>query len=208
MRGSVIDPSKHTLSDQFKFSFMVSEMLMDELDQSSVTGFVGIQVHLVHVVDHWAARSFAWQEMSAITMGHMSQFSPALGKKAMTIWQDAYPQRPQGMHFLNLPTIMEGIFNIMKSFAKDKMKERLVVHKKGDLTALHEAVGTDILPEELGGTNGTIQDHIGEIFHSSLSLPNLVLSQREKGVKESLKERADTWRNLFFFWSKNVMLIN
>jgi hypothetical protein len=100
-----------------------------------------------------------------MTLGHMSQFSPAMGKKAMTIWQEAYPQRPKGMHFLNLPSIMEGIFGIMKSFSKDKMKERLFVHKKGDLSALHEAVGTEVLPEEFGGTNGTIEDHIGMLTY-------------------------------------------
>ena len=31
------------------------------------------------------------------------------------------------MHFLNLPTILEGIFSMMQSFAKDKMRERLIV---------------------------------------------------------------------------------
>ena len=41
--------------------------------------------------------------------------------------QDAYPQRPKGMHFMDMPTIMEGIFNIMQSFANAKMKERIVV---------------------------------------------------------------------------------
>ena len=49
----------------------------------------------------------------------------------------------------------------MNSFAKEKMRERMHVHPKGDLTALHEAVGKEVLPEELGGTNGKIQDHIG-----------------------------------------------
>ena len=38
------------------------------------------------------------------------------------------------------------------------------VHPKGDLSGLHEAVGTEVLPEELGGTNGKIQDHIGKSF--------------------------------------------
>ena len=66
------------------------------------------------------------------------------------------------MHFLNMPPVMESVFAMMKSFTKEKMRERLLVHAKGDLTALHEAVGTDVLPEEYGGTNGKIQDHIGD----------------------------------------------
>ena len=107
---------------------MISEMMMDRLDQSSVTGIVGVQT------------------MEGMTLAHMASFSPAMGKKAMTIWQvryslisnrifmhhechnqDAYPQRPKGMHFMDMPAIMEGIFNIMQSFANAKMKERIVV---------------------------------------------------------------------------------
>ncbi|TRY68427.1 hypothetical protein TCAL_07480 [Tigriopus californicus] len=145
MRGSAIDPRRHNISDQMKFSMMISEMLMHEADQSSITGFVGVQ------------------DMEGMTLGHATQFSPSLGKKAMTIWQDAYPQRPKGMHFLNMPSLMEAIFGMMKSFSKEKMRDRLIVHPKGDLTMLHEAVGTEILPKEFGGTNGVLQDHIDEL---------------------------------------------
>lgn len=168
MKGAAIDPRRHNISDQMRFSMMISEMLMHEADQSSITGFVGVQ------------------DMDGMTLGHATQFSPSLGKKAMTIWQvsviqperpliiyfwrhlydlsykDAYPQRPKGMHFLNMPGLMEGIFSMMKSFSKEKMRDRLIVHPKGDLSMLHEAVGTEILPKEFGGTNGTLQDHIGK----------------------------------------------
>jgi hypothetical protein len=67
------------------------------------------------------------------------------------------------MHFLNMPSLMEGVFTLMKSFAKDKMRQRLHVHAKKDkYTGLHEALGKDILPLEYGGTNGKLQDHIGD----------------------------------------------
>jgi hypothetical protein len=56
-----------------------------------------------------------------MTFAHVTQFSPAMGKKAMTIWQDAFPARPKAMHFLNMPSLMESIFGLMKSFAKDKV---------------------------------------------------------------------------------------
>ena len=69
MRGSETDPNKHTILDQFKFNYMVNEMMIDQLDQSSVTGFVGVQ------------------ELSGMTLAHMKTFTPAIGKKAMTIWQ-------------------------------------------------------------------------------------------------------------------------
>jgi hypothetical protein len=39
---------------------------------------------------------------------------------------------------------------------------RQVHPKSDDWSSLIEAVGTDVLPVEYGGTNGTIQDHIGK----------------------------------------------
>ncbi len=43
-RTSVLDSKKWTLSDNFKFAFMVQEMWMEDLDQSSIAGFAVIQV--------------------------------------------------------------------------------------------------------------------------------------------------------------------
>lgn len=66
------------------------------------------------------------------------------------------------MHFLGMPTFMKTVFELMSSFAKDKMKKRFVLSAKGDFAKLIEEVGTDILPAEYGGTNGIMQDHIGK----------------------------------------------
>lgn len=66
------------------------------------------------------------------------------------------------MHFLNMPSLMEGIFAMMRNFAKEKMRKRLQVHEKKDnYKKLQAEVGKDVLPAEYGGTNGTLQDHIG-----------------------------------------------
>ena len=57
----------------------------------------------------------------------MKTFSPAIGKKAMTVFQEAYPTNPKAMYFLGMPNFVESAFNIMKGFMKDKMKGRLHV---------------------------------------------------------------------------------
>jgi len=165
MRPGVFDPAHYSIDNQLKLSFMISMIMMERMDQSTVTGFVGIQ------------------EMDNLGMGHAMQFTPSMGKKAMTIWQDAFPQRPKGMHFLNMPGVMESIFGIMSSFAKDKMKDRLHVHKRGDLSQLIEMVGTDVLPKEYGGTNGTIQDHV-DIFIEEFD-------SRKKWLGEQSKYKSD-----------------
>ena len=59
-----------------------------------------------------------------------------------------------------MPAFVDNMFALMKSFMKPKMRERIQLHGK-ELESLHEAVGTEVLPKEYGGTNGTIQEHIG-----------------------------------------------
>ncbi len=78
-----------------------------------------------------------------------------------TIFEEIYPARPKVMHFLNIPGFMEALFNMFKGFMKKKMQERIVVHPKGDLSALVEDLGLEVLPEEYGGTNGTMEQHTG-----------------------------------------------
>ena len=57
----------------------------------------------------------------------MKKFSPSIAKKAMTVFQDAYPTNPKAMYFLGMPSFFESAFNVMKGFMKDKMKNRLHV---------------------------------------------------------------------------------
>ena len=33
--------------------------------------------------------------------------------------------------------------------------------KEGDFTEIHAQLGKEVLPEEYGGTNGKLQDHLG-----------------------------------------------
>jgi len=64
----------------------------------------------------------------------------------------------QAIHFLNFPQIMQGVFTMMQSFQKEKMRKRNKVHLKGDYTQLYEDIGKEVLPVEYGGSNGSLED--------------------------------------------------
>ena len=139
-----IDPNQFKADDVYTLFYWMMEILMDSLDQCSVTGFVTIS------------------NCKEATMSHIGMFSnPVVAKKSTMTFQDAYPIRPKTMHLLNFPSIMEAVLNLVKSFMNDKMKQRMMIHSDEDLTKLVDLVGPDVLPEELGGTNGTLQDHAG-----------------------------------------------
>jgi len=135
-----VDPTKVKYDDLNKCYFMIMEILIDQLDQCSVAGFITAS------------------NVEGATMAHVGLFSnPVQSKKAVTVFQEAYPIRPKAMHMMNLPSIMETVLNLFRSFMNDKMKARMQV---GGLSNLQADAGTDVLPEELGGNNGKLQDHI------------------------------------------------
>ncbi|PAA51859.1 hypothetical protein BOX15_Mlig018567g1 [Macrostomum lignano] len=89
-------------------------------------------------------------------------------------WQDAFPVRVKSVIYLNEPLYFDVIYAFIKSapLLKQKLKDRL--HRVGkDLDKLRRLIGEEeaeaLLPEELGGRNGSIQQLMEESklkFHS------------------------------------------
>ena len=63
---------------------------------------------------------------------------------------------------INLNPVIEGLCRLSMSFANEKMRERTKFYSKDrDISFLHESLGKEVLPEEYGGSNGTMRQHIG-----------------------------------------------
>jgi hypothetical protein len=147
-RTGNIDPGKHKIDDVYRLHFLLMEILMDQCDQDSVTGFISVS------------------DSQGATMSHVSMFSnPAIMKKGTTVFQDAYPSRPKAMHMTHMPAIFETVLTMFKTFLNEKMKERFMVHAGDNFDKLVEAVGADVLPAEFGGTNGTIAEHVSKYLN-------------------------------------------
>ena len=99
----------------------------------------------------------------------------------------AYPARPQTMHMINMPPPMEAVFTLYKSFANEKMQKRMRAHLKGEgYSALIESLGKEVLPVEYGGTNGTLQEHIGNSNHFNFCVKHIFEQQSLLGLFLSL----------------------
>jgi len=138
MRPGKQDPATQKLEAGFKVSTMLMECALKSNEQATVKGFVLIQ------------------DMSGMTASHAAMINPALAKKAMTVWQDANPQNPKAMHFLNMPPVLVAVFTMIQNLQKEKMRKRNIVHPKGDYSKLIEDVGLEILPKEYGGNNVSV----------------------------------------------------
>ena len=79
----------------------------------------------------------------------------------MTVTQEAYPANPNAMYVYGLPGFVKGVFNVLMSFLTEKFRKIMQFVGKDDFSRLHEDLGIEILPKEYGGTNKTVQDHLG-----------------------------------------------
>jgi len=140
MRPGKMDPTQTNLEEALTTSLAFFELVSENNAQAQVKGIVVIN------------------DVGEATAGHARLMNPVIAKKGITIWQEAYPARPKAMHFLNLPPVMQGVFTMMQGFLTEKMRKRNQVHQKGDYLKLYDEVGKEVLPEEYGGSNGSIID--------------------------------------------------
>ena len=135
-----MNPVLGTPNDFIKGMWMILVLAMDGDEQTSLKGFVDVT-------------DFAGCGLSQVSMFDFSFF-----KKFMTVIENQ-PLKVKAEHLLNLPRLMESANNMYQKMKKNqKMRDRSLVHKAGDLSRLQEDVGLDILPREYGGTNGTIEE--------------------------------------------------
>merc|ERR1739838_755654 len=87
-------------------------------------------------------------------------------KKHIVVFQEAYPMDNQRlidssvMHFLNMPKVVETVFNLFLSQTKEIYKNMNHIHPKGDNSQLLENLGVEILPKEYGGKGGSVTELI------------------------------------------------
>lgn len=68
-RWGVYDPNAFAMDDIMRASLMISDVLCEEDEQSSITGFVLVG------------------DSAGMTMAHVLVYTPAMTKKAMVLWQ-------------------------------------------------------------------------------------------------------------------------
>lgn len=131
MRVGKYDPARVKLQDIMKLNYMNMDIVLK-------VGFE-FQARSELVVYSSSCSSSAPQEddrtficgdvlildMRGVTLSHAAQLQPSLLKRASTVYQDAYPVRPQGIHYVYPPPSFETMFNFIKSFMKEKLKKRV-----------------------------------------------------------------------------------
>ncbi|KAK8375032.1 hypothetical protein O3P69_017775 [Scylla paramamosain] len=106
-RPGVFDPSTTNMDELSKAMMMLVDVWMEEDEASIVTGVVMVE------------------DFNDFSISHLTSLSPVTIKKMMTLFQDGYPMRPKGLNYINTPAAFDTVFNIFRSFMKEKMKKRV-----------------------------------------------------------------------------------
>lgn len=107
IRPGVYSADQFNIKDVMIAGMMINDILMEEDDNLSVAGQVGIL------------------DLSNVTMAHFLQFNPQFIKKMTFLSQEASPLRQKGFHYVHTPSGFETIFNLFKSFMSEKNKSRV-----------------------------------------------------------------------------------
>jgi len=118
-----INPSKVRSEDLVKASNMVIGCAMEGNEQASVRGFVMVN------------------DLSGVKSSHLGLLGPATVKKLITMMETAWPMRPQAVHLLNPPSMVEGILSLVKSLQKEKMRQRMMFTRLGTLQCYRTCLG-------------------------------------------------------------------
>ncbi|XP_069698945.1 alpha-tocopherol transfer protein-like isoform X1 [Periplaneta americana] len=97
-------------------------------------------------------------DMENFTLGHNSKMKFTSVKKGEVCFMKAFSTRMKALHIINAPSYAEVFLAITKAVFSSKLTSRIFVHGK-DLTNFSKQVPRMCLPDDLGGTGGSLQEN-------------------------------------------------
>ncbi|KAK4883684.1 hypothetical protein RN001_007003 [Aquatica leii] len=123
-------------------------------------------------------------DMTGYSLKHAYNVNLPILKKYMMYTQEAHPVRLKQIHVINVPPFLDKTLTIVKPFIKSEVSAMLHFHQPNS-TTLFEHVPKELLPEEYGGTAGTLAD-IKKIWIDKLyNSRNYLLDDSKWKVHES-----------------------
>ncbi|KAL2735238.1 clavesin-1-like [Vespula squamosa] len=144
------NPYKYTSTQMIRVHSIIFEALLDD-EENQVRGYN-------YILDE-----------SGLTMGHLSAWSFTDIRNMLHCIENSLPVRHKETHFINIPTYASKIIEFAMSCLKDKLKNRVVIHK--NIEELRETLDPKVLPKEYGG--------------------NVPLTEMIDSIKKTLREKKE-----------------
>ncbi|KAF5287377.1 hypothetical protein FQA39_LY15915 [Lamprigera yunnana] len=117
---------------------MILDILLKEDDDAVISGLI------------------FWSNIVEWPIKYVTQMTPTVLKQKFECIEKAYPFRIKGTYAINSPQYFEIVFNLVKSFTKSKISQRLIMFSR--INDLYKVLPQSLLPKEYGGENGSLDD--------------------------------------------------
>lgn len=162
-----IDIDEYSFEELFKNQIRVSTMVMLENDNYAVAG-------AINIID-----------MAQLKLSFLLRFDMVLAKKMGVFTDKAIPFRVRGIHFINFPSEAMTFIKMIQPLMPKKIKERMMMHTS--MESLYEHVPKEYLPEEYGGSNGSISDCVEVLEQQFLKYKTFFDEDNNNKTDESLR---------------------
>lgn len=140
----LVDFEEFDMETAVKLMLMVADISLKDDDSFSICGGI-------IVID-----------AAGLAMQHILE-GTSVAKKFYSCLKTAYSLEPQSVHVLNAPPFVLSVFNAYKSMLSAEKIAKLHIYDDDNIDELKESIPSSILPEEYGGSCGSVQDLAAEI---------------------------------------------
>ncbi|XP_069698944.1 alpha-tocopherol transfer protein-like isoform X4 [Periplaneta americana] len=112
----------------------------------------------VRMCEDYCRKDIYVLDMQNYTFGHAYKVKFTSFKKGEVGLTKAFSSRLKAVHFINAPSSAEVLIAVIKSVYSSKLRLRIHVHGN-DLTEFSKQVPRMCLPDDLGGTGGSLQEN-------------------------------------------------
>ncbi|XP_026326021.1 alpha-tocopherol transfer protein-like [Hyposmocoma kahamanoa] len=111
-------------------------------------------------------------DIKDISLKFLTKFNMSVARRISKYQEDAMPIRLKEIHLINVPSFIDKLFALMKPLMKQEVTDMIHFHTSKSST-LFQYLSKEDLPEDFGGTNGKMTDHMKDAL-------DLISRHREK----------------------------
>ncbi|KAL0870642.1 hypothetical protein ABMA27_005600 [Loxostege sticticalis] len=139
-------------------------------------------------------------DVKDVTLKILAKFNLSIARTLSKYQQDAIPIRLKQVHVINAPSFIDKIFGLVKPFLKQGMTDMIHFHSPKSET-LYKYLNKEDLPEDYGGSNGKMEDHMKEVMEVIMSkreflTENLWKAEKKSKNKASKEAKETSFRSL------------
>ncbi|CAH0674614.1 unnamed protein product [Chilo suppressalis] len=135
-------------------------------------------------------------DVKDISLKFITKFNVSIARKLAKYQEDALPIRLKQIHLVNAPPFIDKIFGLMKPFLKQEVTDMVHFHSpKSD--SLYKYFDKDDLPDDYGGTRGTMDDHMQHVMDVIISKRDILMKNNLWKAEKKNKNKSDAVKDSF-----------